>query len=239
MPGNEKSTVTVDENDILKYADKIRQNASEDAVFGKQLDKYFKGQMKSHEIINVCSTPNILKLLNSKAKKVILSQSDLKNATTDSKTGLGKHTEGHIIDEVEIYKLSESIRNPIVVLRGKKNNPNSVVMVTELKNKGKENVFVPISLDRENGKISKIATLYGKKNLTNYLEVNKADILAINIKKAGLLADTEVQFLQSINETVARYDDSISYSMQNVKDYGAQNFFEEECVDEDEDECEL
>ncbi len=205
------------ESEILRSADKIRQNESENTVFKKQLDRYFDGQMPSHEVINVCSTPNILKLLDSKAKKVVLSQSDLENATTDSKTGLGHHTEGHQIEKDEIYKLSEAIRNPIVVLKGNERNKNSVVMVTELMNNRGENVFVPISLDRENGKISKIATLYGKKNLANYLEVNKGDILAVNTKKADMLADTEVQFLQSINEAVIRFDNSIAYSTQNVK----------------------
>ena len=58
------------ENDILKMAEKIQQNRSENRVFRKQLDKYFQGKMPSHEVINVCSTPNILKLLNSTASRI-------------------------------------------------------------------------------------------------------------------------------------------------------------------------
>lgn len=215
---NKKSALTADENEILKMAQKIRQNESENNVFRKQLDKYFSGAMPSHEVINVCSTPNLLKLFNSTAKKVVLNQKDLENAVAVSKSN-NNHTEGHEIAKEEIYKLSEAIRNPIMVLKGNDRNKNSVVLITDLTNKNRENVFVPISLDRQNGKISNIATLYGKKNLSNYLSVHISDILAINTKKADMLADTEVQFFQSINDAVIRYDDSIAYTTQNVKNF--------------------
>ena len=171
------------ENDILKMAEKIQQNRSENRVFRKQLDKYFQGKMPSHEVINVCSTPNILKLLNSTAKKVVLNQKDLENAVANSKSGKKSHTEGHNISKEEIYKLSEALRNPIMVLKGNKRSQNSVILVTDLTNKKGEKVFVPIALDRQNGRISTISSLYGKKNLSKYISEHTSDILAINKEK--------------------------------------------------------
>lgn len=213
----EKSTITVDENDILKMSAKIQQNKSENAVFKKQLDKYFSGAMPSHEVINVCSTPNVLKLLNSTAKKVVLNQKDLENAVSSGKSGGTAHTEGHNISKEELYKLSDEIRNPIMILKGNERNKNSVVLITDMVNKNGENVFVPIALDRQNGKISNISTLYGKKNLSKYIEEHKSEILSLNIEKTGMLADTGVQFSQSIYDTVTCYGNSIAYSTQNVK----------------------
>lgn len=205
------------EETIIKLSKKIQQNKSENNAYIKQLDRFFNGTMPTNEIINVCSTPNILKLFNSTAKKVVLSQKDLKNAIADNKSKITGHVEGHEIPKEEIYKLSEAIRNPIMLIRGNKRNVNSVVMLTELVNKKGENIFVPIALDRQNGKISNISTLYGKKNLSNYLNANINNILAINIKKADMLADRGVQFSKSIYDTVNCYDDSISYTIENVK----------------------
>ncbi len=213
----EKSTLSADENDILKMSAKIQQNESENKVYQKQLDKFFRGEMPTNEVINVCSTPNILKLLNSTARKVVLNQSELVNSLSDKNNGHKNHSGGHEIDKVEMYKLSEAIRNPILVLTGNAKNQNSVLLITDMVNKNNENVFVPISLDRQNGKISNISTLYGKKNLSHYLSEHLSKIIAINTKKADMLADKENQYFQSINDTVIRFDNSIAYTMKNVK----------------------
>lgn len=212
---------------------KIQQNKSENRVFRNQLDKFFSGQMSSNEIINVCSTPYILKELGSTAKKIVLKQKDLTNAVSNLETQKRNHTKGHMIDSEEIYKLSDAIRTPILVLKGNSRNENSVVLVTDLINKYGENVLVPISLDRQGGKISNIASIYGKKNLTNYLTEHSSEILAINTKKVGVLANTGVQFSQFINDTVTYYDDSIAYSTANVKTLS--DFFAEELLSDEED----
>lgn len=215
-PENEKSTITVDEDDILRMSAKIQQNKSENTAYHKQLDTFFNGNMPSHKIINVCSTPNVLKLLHSTAKKIVLNQKDLENAISSKKTKNGEHTEGHNISKEEIYKLSDEIRNPIMILKGNERNKNSVVLITNIVNQNNERVFVPISLDRQNGKISNISTLYGKKNLSNYISQHMHEILSLNIEKTGLLADTGVQFSQSIGDTVIRSYDSISPSTEKV-----------------------
>ena len=211
----EKSMLS-DEENILKMASKIRHNESEDHVFQRQLDKFFGGEMPVHEVINVCGTPNILKILDSQAAKVVINQSDLHNAVAGIGEYNKRHTEGHDIPKEQIYRLSDAIRKPILVLKGSNDNANSVVLLTDLTNASGENVIVPISLDRQNGRINRIATLYGKHNLSNYLELHTADILAVNIKKADMLADLGVQFSQSIRDTVIRFDNSIAYSLDNV-----------------------
>ena len=210
-------------DELVKIEGKKRQNESEDALFRKQLDKYFSGSMPSHEVINVCSTPNILKLMGSAARKVVINQNELENSISSSKSRNKNHTNGHEIEKDELYKLSEAIRSPIVVLRGNKKNENSVVLLTDLVNKSGQNVFVPISLDRQNGKISNIATLYGRKNLSDYLKRYSSEILAVNKEKANTFADTEKQFLKSINDTVVRFDNCITYTTANVKGFGEKN----------------
>lgn len=173
--------------------------------------------MPTHEVINVCSTPNILKILSSKARKIVISQKDLRNSIISKENKTKGHTEGHEIPKQEIYKLSKAIRNPIMVLKGNKRNENSVIILTELLNKDGDNIFVPISLDRHNGKISDISTMYGKKNLSSYLLNNMSKILAVNIKKADMFANIGNQYSKSIYDTVNCFDDSIAYTIKNVK----------------------
>ena len=74
--------------------------------------------------------------------------------------------------------------------------------MTSITNKSGENVFVPISLDRENGKVSKVATLYGKKNLADYLTRNSSQILAVHkIKANQLFANIGFQLPKSVIDT--------------------------------------
>ena len=205
---------------------KNQQNESENKVYQAQLNKFLNNLMSTHEVINVCSTPNILKIIGSNAKKIVLSQSDLKNAMSlsgNSEKTSRKHTEGHNIDISELKKLPDCLRNPIMVLKGK---ADSVIILTDMKDRDNHFVFVPLALDRQKGKVSNISTLYGKKNLENYLATHLSDILAINIKKANLTANIGDQYSKSISGSVVCFDDSIAYTTANVN-YPKENTMKE------------
>lgn len=220
MDNKKRTTLSVpSEKEITELYKRIQRNQSENKLYQKQLDRFFSGSMPTNEVITVCGTPPVLKLLDSKAKKIIINQSDLKNALADRHKGNNSdHTEPHHIDKDEIYKLPEQIRNPVMILIGNKRNDNSLVLITELKNSNGEHLIVPIALDRQNGKVSRITTIYGKKNLGNYFTANLFGILAINKEKADrLCSDIEFQLPKSTYELAIRYDDSIAYSFDYVK----------------------
>lgn len=209
-----------------KEIQKIRQNESENKVYQSQLNKFIINLLPTHEVINVCSTPNILKIIGSNARKIVLSQSDLKNAMSlsdNSEKTSRKHTEGHNINIDELKKLPDCLRNPIMVLKGK---ADSVIVLTDMKDNDNQYVFVPIALDRQKGKVNNISTLYGKKNLENYLATHLSDILAINIKKANLTVNIGDQYSKSISGSVVCFDDSIAYTTVNVN-YPKENSMEE------------
>lgn len=100
-----------------------------------------------------------------------------------------------------------------MVLSGK---ANSVIFLTDMKDKDNYYVFIPLALDRQKGKVSSISTLYGKKNLESYLKAHLSDILAINIKKANLTANTGAQYSKSISGSVVCFDDRIAYTTAYV-----------------------
>ena len=207
--------MTEKEKKILEEAQRISRNTSEDRAFAHQLDDFFSGTLSSEKVISVCGTPYSISLLSPSAKRVVIRQSDLKNAVDNHENK--KHTDNHEIDREEVYALSEAIRTPIIILHGNTNNPNSIVLITDIKSKSNENVFVPISLDRQNGKINRITTLYGKKNLSDYLFNHEKDVFAINTEKADAFANIGVQFPKFRYDTVICFDNSIAYTMENVK----------------------
>lgn len=209
------TNVSKEEQKILEKAEKIRQNQIEDFRYAKQIKKYLEGNMPAYECFDLGSNPNILKLYSSTAEKVVLNQSDVRNALADQGTKFKRHTGGHQILPDELYKLSKEIREPVMVLRGSQDNPNSVVMITELKDAVGKNVVVPIALDRQNGKVSRITTLYGKDNIKNYLEKNEKNIMAINTEKAEKLY-RDIGFQSPKLNTVLCFNSSIAYTTENV-----------------------
>lgn len=209
----------MDKNKCSSITDKIKQNNLEDITYKEQYERYLTGKMRSNEFINAGSNPNVIIALhhfgiNSRAKIIKLNQSDLKNALSIAGKRTKKHTDGHSIPPEELYNLSKELRVPIMVLKGHIKNPDSIVLITEMKSAEGNNVFVPISLNRESGEVNRITTIFSKKNIINYIQNNINNILAINIKKADkLLTDKEFQSLKS---SVICFDDSIAYTLDNV-----------------------
>ena len=212
----EKSTLTVDESDILAMSEKIRQNQEEDRAFAEQLDSFLQEKMPAYERFHLGDTPNILKIIGSQASELVVNQNEIKNAMADKSEGLRSHSEGHEISVENIMRLTEKIRNPILVLRGNAKNPNSVVLLTELQDKQGHKVIAPISLNRENGHVDRIASLYGKENIEHYLQIHCDEILAVNTEKADQLYK-DIGFQLPTLNTVICFDNSIAYSTANVK----------------------
>lgn len=126
------------------------------------------------------------------------------------------HSMGHDISADIIKKLPESLRNPILVLEGQ--HPKTVVVLTELKNKDDKNVIVPIALDLRStdSTVNKITSVYGKNNIRSYLEKHQSQIIAYNEEKTDRLFTTIGYQLPKTTSAIC-FDNSIAYSMQNVK----------------------
>lgn len=215
-PESEKSTITVDEDDILRMSAKIQQNKNEDIRFAEQVDKFIEGKLKNYETLSLGTTPNVLYLLNSKSDSLTMNQNVLKNSLNDESQHIKGHSSGHDIPVDILKKIPEAIRNPICIIKGQYNS--TVVAITELKNKNDKNVIVPIALDLNglNTTVNKVTSVYGKNNISNYLQKYQNSILAINTEKADKLYRDIGRQLPKLN-TIICFDNSISYSMQNVK----------------------
>lgn len=212
----EKSTITVDENDILKMSAKIQQNKRDDENFSAQVDKFIEGKMKNYETLSLGSTPNVLYLVGANANELTIKQNVLRNSMLDESQKANRHFSGHNIPAETIKQLPEHLRNPILILEGQ--HPNTVVAVTELKNKDNKSIIVPIALDLKstNSIVNKVTTIYGKDNINKYLSNHQNQILAYNKEKTDKLHKDIGLQLPKLN-TVICFDNSIAYSTQNVK----------------------
>lgn len=217
-----KSTLSVDEKDILKYAKKIEKNAYEDKCFSQKIDDFTNGKLKANEVVKVGTTPYCLRIVGAEAVPLVVLQNVLANSLYSSEqlsnNTKKKHTEEHSIPKEMLKNLPQIVRNPALIVKG--NSPGILVLISELKTPKGENVIIPVKLNVNGNKtlVNRVSSIYGKKNIKTYLQSLQAPgkILAINKEKAvRLYEDTGGQFPQSL--TVIRFDNSIAYSTQNVK----------------------
>lgn len=213
----EKSTITVDENDILKMSAKIQQNKRDDKNFSAQVDKFIEGKMPIFETLSLGTTPNVLHLVGANADTLTMKQSVLRNSMLDEEQRTSSHSSGHDISKEIIKQLPESLRNPILILKGQ--HPHTVVALTELTNKDDKNILVPIALDLRSTDsiVNKVTSIYGKNDISRYLNKHQNDIIAVNKQKADELFTTIGYQLSKTTSATICYDNSIAYSTQNVK----------------------
>lgn len=211
----EKSTIIVDEDDIIKFSEKIKQNAREDKNFSNQVDDFMSGKLQIFETLSLGSTPNILHLVGAKSNELTIKQSVLRNCLLHKDEHTSSHSMGHEISVNIIKRLPENLRNPILILKGQ--HPSTVVVLTELLNNDLKNIIVPIALDLRstNSTVNKITSIYGKNNVLNYLNKHKDQIIAYNKEKADKLFTT-IGYQLSQTTSAICFDNSISYTTQNV-----------------------
>ena len=218
-----KSAVKADDDTII-YAKKIEKNAAEDKVFSQKIDDFTKGKLKSNEVIRVGTTPYCLRIVGAEPVPLVVPQNVLANSlySADKLSNQTKkrHSKQHNISQNVLETLPKMIRTPILI--GKGSVDGTLVVVTEKKNTYGDPIIVPIMLSVKAGKtnVNKVTTITGKERVKNYLEtmITSHKLLAINEEKAvRLYEDTGVQFPQSL--TAIRFDNSIAYSMKNVKGF--------------------
>ncbi|MCM1234727.1 MAG: hypothetical protein NC489_31885 [Ruminococcus flavefaciens] len=222
MPDRE---LVPNEQQIIEMYQKIQQNAAEDAAFSEKLDSLIAGSLPVHEVVTVGRTPNVLKLVGSEADNLMVNQGVLRNCMNSEDVVVSRHTSGHNLPLNLMKEIPKAIRNPIMICRGAENNPSSVVVVTELKNNEEQNVIVPIAIDVQKGGsvINNILSAYGKENIQAIIT---RGILAVNEEKARELG-WNIEAVSSQFALIPCFDNSISYSMANVKypDENSRNVF--------------
>lgn len=105
MPDN-KTVITADENDILMFADKIRQNKQEQSLFAANLHNVVKNNVRINKPLTIGVTPNSLviwprwmenQINNSEFVLVVCSKSYYEKCYSDDKKSKGISWEVNIV----------------------------------------------------------------------------------------------------------------------------------------------
>ncbi len=225
-----KATITVSEDELLKIASKIEQNKKEEKAFKEQLHRLIEGDKKlaSRPLI-IGQTPNSLvicgadesydlQILKSVVDKALRPEIRDENGKLIGKTG-------HGLTEKQLINAIENIKNPVMILRGSKDD--SLVAVTEIKDNNNRYVFVTIDLNKKTryGEVNNITSSYGRDDIGAYFEreFSKGNLLSVNIEKADKALHAIGKWYPEGN-TLISFDNSIAYSTANVKGFLQKNF---------------
>lgn len=211
---------------MADFSKKIDRNKNEDDLFAKKIDDFINSRLPLSEVIRVGTTPYCLRIVGAGVIPLMLPQSVLSNSmNVQSKlSGHTKawHTEPHDITAETMKSLPQALRIPICVIKG--NQPQTLVVVTDITDDNHHNIVVPIKLDVQGlkGQINKIESIYGRKNLELFLDkaIESNNLLAINTEKAGKCFpnfSTNIGRQLPKFETLICFDNSIAYSDKNVK----------------------
>lgn len=167
--GKAREAVQGDESDV-KFS-----IADQDQKWKNSLNDFINGKLDRSRSIKIGETPDILVAVGADQLPITIPASVIEKATT------GKHD----IALSELEKLPESIRDPIAVFQSAK-EPDSLVLMTEMKENGKTTV-VAIHLNRKENwvEVNSIRSVYGKESDSAFLQwESDGMLLYVNKKKA-------------------------------------------------------
>lgn len=202
---------------------KIRQNRAEEKALKENLHRLLLGDKAlSSKPLSVGKTPNALIIcgadgdLELTIKKSVIDKC-LRPEIRDS-DGRMKGKTGHGLTEELLLQALNGMKTPAMILKGSREN--SLVAVTNVKDRQGRTVIVSVELNKAEGfrEVNNITSTYGRNSFTDFLKqkAERGEIIAINKDKAN-------EMLRSIGKqypkenTFISFNDSIAYSMQNVK----------------------
>lgn len=218
---NKKTAGKAVENDA-RMLQRLAQSYDDDYGFADILDRFARREFVDMNTIPVCKTPNVLALGGANlALDIIINPKTILKCM--SKPNERYH--GHDLDK-DIFKyLIFELRNPVMLLKGSKEN--TLVAVTDLIDRQGRPIIVSIALNRNNAwhLANQITSAYGRNDFNGYLrrQIDNGNLIAFNKNKANqMFHSAGVQF--PMEETLISFDNSIAYSFENVKRISVENF---------------
>lgn len=214
-----KTTLSVDEDDILRYAEKIRLNHQEDKAFEEIIVRFVDvSQDKINEQITIGKTPYSLVLAGADGDlPLTISPETIIKCMGDA----NEVYHGHSLSEEIMKQLPGELRVPTLILKG--SHKNSLVAVTELRDEENNIIIAAVELNsrRARQEVNRVTSAYGKNNVQQYIDrqVNKEhNLIACNKEKADKMFQSLGLQLPP-EETFIGFDNSIAFSSENVKGF--------------------
>ena len=189
--------------------------------FKRNLHEVVTGKSRVSDSILIGKTPNILVACGAEGVDFTISKTVIDKCTRpEIRDAEGKLTgkTGHGLTEEQLYSALMNVKEPVMVLKG--NRENSLVVVTEYPDDKSRPIVVSVILDKKSGRtmINGVSSVYGRDKFEEYLErqIQADNILAFDNKKAEPLLQPIGKWYPKRGE-VFSYDATIAYSMESVK----------------------
>lgn len=184
-------------------------------TFDEQIDKWSAGEMRSGLDFRVCNTPNSLKKIGIEDMPIVMTQKVMKKITG------GKHD----LSLNEIKKIPQNLAEPIMVFKSATQN-NAFVVLTEMNDMHGDAVVVALHVNKEykHMKVNNIASVYGKKNIENFIGMQSeaGNLLYIDKNKSQQWSQSRGLRLPKLADTIID-NDSVSQKENNVNTQYMQN----------------
>lgn len=204
--------------EIIKIAEKVKQNEKETHDFSESFRKYTNGELRESDILLLGETPYSLQISGAKALPLNVTQLTLKNAMNPENVVMKHHTSGHDLDRDTIIKLPELLREPVLIIQDK--DSKNLTAVLDAKDKQDRNIICRITLDKQESQyiVNRLSSMYGKRELADYLSraFSENRVVSMHKEKAGTLLHS-IGCQSPKENTITSFDNSIAYSMANVK----------------------
>jgi len=195
-----------------------------------QVDSWLQGGMRSDEHFDFGKTPEVLKQLGAQNLPIVMNQSVMAKITGGS----------HAIALDVIKEIPNAMAAPVMIFKSN-TVKNAFVVITEFVDKEGMDVVIALHLNKfhNENRINRIASVYGKKNLQNFIETqseignlkyidkNKSQAWSIRrglqLPKLNAILDSNNSILQKEN-VVNRYTikNSGKYAQNEEKNDGIQ-----------------
>lgn len=200
--------------------------------FKRNLHEVVAGKSRVSDSILIGKTPNILvacgaaEELDFTISKTVIDKC-IRPEIRDADGKLTGKT-GHGLTEEQLYSALMNIKEPVMVLKG--NRENSLIVVTEYPDDKNRPIVVSVLMDKKSGRtmINGVSSVYGRDKFEEYLErqMQADNILAFDNKKAEPLLQPIGKWYPKRGE-VFSYNATIAYSMESVKYFGNISLSEE------------
>lgn len=186
-----------------------------DTRYLAQIEKYYQGNLDRTQPLVVGKTTNALALAGADRNLDII----INPRTLDKCTGSPDTIyHGHSLERGILEQLPAQLRNPVMIF--KNTDRNSLVAITDLKDSAGHGVMIAVALEQKSKRhiVNRISSIYGKDRIFNYInnQISLNNLVAANKTKADIMLQSRGLQLPK-EETYISYNDSIIYSLDNVK----------------------
>lgn len=182
--------------------------------FSKSIDDFINGKINPKEQIFVCPTTEVMKACGANNLDVMIYQNTIRKILSDD---YSEFQNPHKLSTDTLKELPKQLEKPIMVFEG--SHHGSIVMISDLVNQNNDQIIISCELDSGSrwNRINRVTSMYGKKNIANYLktQINKGNLIGCQKNIANKMLHSVGLQLPSEN-TFIDYTDIISKAEANV-----------------------